>query len=249
MLPSVMDVLAALHSAGDEGLTSGDIAEIYDPDRTHNTVNAVNNILYRYRTNGRVRRSDEMEHLNCVTRTKVWRWYITPEGSRYYLQGGRTGQNILRRAAKASKKNEALHRREIMLKAITDGYGRDTPLEERRRVIAQLYAQGLNKREISVIFGITRERVRQIVDGLNITKQQEDNLVRLLRRHPGGLSPVQIKASGIDFPGVTNKHHGVMNEACHHLSDRGVIVTHRVYGQGSGGMKLRYTAPDEQEPS
>ncbi len=248
MLPSVMDVLAALHSAGDEGLTSGDIAEIYDPTRDHASINAVNNILYRYEDNGRVRRSDEMEHLNCVTRTKVWRWYITPEGSAYYLQGGKPGQAVLRRAEKASKKNAALHRREIMLKAIPDGYGRDTPPEERRRMVAQLYAQGLNKNEISFVFGVTRERIRQIVDGLKITQAQEDRLVRLLRQHPGGLSPSQIKASGIDFPGVMTKHNGVLNEACHHLADRGVIIERRTYGQGAGGIKLRYTAPDEQEP-
>ncbi len=243
MPPSVMNVLAALHSAGDEGLTSGDIAEIYDPGRSHGTINAVNNILYRYHDNGRVRRSGEMEHLDCITRTKVWRWYITPEGSAYYLQGGRPGQAALRRASKTSKRNAALRRRDIIHKAITDGYGRHTPPEERRRVVAQLYAQGLNKNEISIVFGITRERVRQIVDGLKITQAQENHLVQLLRQHPGGLTPAEIKTSGIDFPGTMNKHNGVLNEACHHLADRGVIIEHRISGQGAGGIKLRYTAP------
>lgn len=249
MLPSVMNVLAALHSAGEQGLTSGDIAEIYDPTRDHATINAVNNVLYRYRDNGRVRRSDEMEHLSCTTRTKVWRWYITPAGSAYYLQGGLAGQAAARRAEKETAGAAARRRREIFYQAITDGYGKHTPHEERRRVIASLYAQGLNKSKISSIFGITRERVRQIVDGMNITQAQQDHLVRLLLDHPEGLSTTQIKASGIDFPGVMHISDGVLKEACHYLADAGVIEAHWISGQGARGVRLFYTAPEDNQGS
>lgn len=248
MPPSVMNVLAALHSAGDEGLTSGDIAEIYDPGRSHGTINAVNNILYRYRDNGKVRRSGEMEHLDCVTRTKVWRWYITPEGTRYYLQGGLAGQAAVRRAEKTAKRRSAQYHRDILAEATRQyQYGRgDIPHKERRFLIAELYAKGLNKREIATVVGLTRERVRQIIDGMTVTQTQRDQLLRLLRQYPEGLSTTQIKASGIDFPGAAQRSEGVLREACHYLADQGVIVAHVLHGQGAGGVKLRYAAPQEE---
>jgi hypothetical protein len=55
------------------------------------------------------------------------------------------------------------------MNAIEAGYGRTTPSCQRTAKIRELQAQHLSLEEIGFVFGITRERVRQIAAGQSVT--------------------------------------------------------------------------------
>jgi len=166
--PNAGRILEILKEAGETGATGPEIARQFTAGLLQRRMTIVNQILGRNRDHGRVIRGP-MEPTKYYHRVPTYRWFITPAGVHYLAMGLKEGI----RAAALEEKNRqraarAAHRRRLA-DLLTDAYDKydpdTTPRCERERVIRELRAQGCTLHDIGGVFGITRERVRQIEAG------------------------------------------------------------------------------------
>jgi len=166
--PSVGRVLEILKEAGETGATGPEIARQFTAGRLQRRMTIVNQILGRSRSHGRVVRGP-MEPTKYYHRVPTYRWYITPAGVHFLAVGLYEGIRAAKREEKNREHAARVLRRRRLADLLTDAYDKydpeTTPRCERERVIRELRAQGCTLHDIGGVFGITRERVRQIEAG------------------------------------------------------------------------------------
>ena len=186
--PNSKRVLELLKEAGEEGMLGGVIARhftIPDPhtpslqgkmaaasQNLQRRLAWTNQVLDRFLRHGWVRRGSK-EPTPYYNNVPVYRWYITPEGVEYLAAGMSAG---IRAARIARAKQREEKRREDRRRAddlITQAYIDCDPHSihkcEREKVIRELRAAGCTLDAIGGVFGVTRERVRQILVGYKTT--------------------------------------------------------------------------------
>jgi hypothetical protein len=103
----------------------------------------------------------------------VYRWYITPEGVEYLAAGMAAGIRAARvaRAKQAEAQRREARRRadDLITQAYIDCDPRTISKCEREQVIRELRSAGCTLDAIGGVFGVTRERVRQILTGYKTT--------------------------------------------------------------------------------
>ena len=128
----------------------------------------MNQILCRYRSRGMTERLP-MEPSKYYNNVPSWRWRITESGAAFLAAGMAEGVRAVRRAeqarAAADRAAKRLLRENLVTQAYMDNDPSVVPACEREQVIRELRAAGSTLDEIGQVFGITRERVRQILVG------------------------------------------------------------------------------------
>jgi len=182
--PNTRRVLELLAEAGGEGTRGPDIAR-------HFTVNPpvmpslgdlgpgsqslqrrlawTNQILDRLALHGYVYKGGT-EPSPYYHRVPAHRWFITGGGVQYLADGLAEGRRRVRREREAAEAARlAEHRKrldDLLTQAYVENDPEKTPACERERVIRKLRGEGCTLQDIGDVFGITRERVRQILVGL-----------------------------------------------------------------------------------
>jgi hypothetical protein len=174
--PSVMGILGQLHEAGSRGRLSRELALSFRPRQRglHATQVEVNTALAKLREAGHVRRGapEPSPHYH---HGPAFRWRITARGRAYFLAGGTSG---LAAAARAAREQHELARGE-------DARQRAAALERarqqaatalgctrvRNQLIHELREAGLTLTLIGDLFGITRERARQVLAGIHVKRR------------------------------------------------------------------------------
>jgi hypothetical protein len=166
--PVTSQVLAILAAAGEAGILAGDIARqfAYPEDLSRRNVK-VNNILRTLASSGRVRKADREERSPHYRNTPVYRWWITEDGLRYLANGLRPDQAVQMESDMARRADDR-RRHAKLIKAAKREHGKGEPDHVRERVIKELRAEGCTWIAIGTVYGISRERARQIHDGLNV---------------------------------------------------------------------------------
>jgi hypothetical protein len=182
--PNSRRVLELLKEAGDEGMLGGVLARhftIPDPhtpslqgkmaaasQNLQRRLAWTNQVLDRFLRHGFVRRGGK-EPTPYYNNVPVYRWYITPEGVEYLAAGMAAGiraARIARAKLKAEQNREARRRADDL---ITQAYVDCDPSSiykcEREKMIRELREAGCTLDAIGGVFGVTRERVRQILIG------------------------------------------------------------------------------------
>lgn len=178
--PTVPRVLEILKEAGEQGMIGPVLArhftieEVHAAGKTDSHANLqrretwVNKILERQAFRGRARRG-EPEISPYYHQVPAFRWYITDKGVQYLAGGcaeGAKERRVTAQAAEAAARAAARRRREnLITQAYVDYDPHTTPRCVREQAIKELRAAGCTLEEISGVFGITRERVRQIQIG------------------------------------------------------------------------------------
>lgn len=164
-------VLEILKEAGDRGITGPDIARHFTHDRLQRRMTIVNQILYRLLKHHRVVRGlkEPTVHYHNVP---TYRWFITSAGVHYLAIGMDAGIRRQRREqAERQYAVEEAHRK-LVSDALTEAYDKYDPETtdrcERDQVMRKLREQGCTLHDIGQVFGVTRERVRQILKGYRI---------------------------------------------------------------------------------
>jgi len=173
-----MGVLEALYAAGDKGLLAGDMTLLFRPrprgrNATHIEVNTSLGHLHKA---GRVQRSECKERSPYYHGTPAWRWRITPEGRAYYDSGGREGQIGTQRdrlARQAAEQRAASGQLLDAMEAAVQRVKSLTPLcyRDRNALICELRDSGLPLEFIGGLFGISRERARQVAAGIHVGRR------------------------------------------------------------------------------
>lgn len=198
--PTSKRVLEILHEAGEKGIIGPDIARhftIPEPDMPslrklnrrsqglQRKLAWTNQILERFAINGYVRRG-LAEASPYYHRVPAYRWFVTPAGSEYLAAGLSAG---IREARDREREREAVrlaaHRRRLadLLTEAYDKYDPETtPRCERERVMRELRSEGCTLHDIGQIFGLTRERVRQILINYRVSpchcpRHEQENLL------------------------------------------------------------------------
>jgi hypothetical protein len=179
--PLTRDLLAALQKSGRAGLTAGDLTDMFDtPAHRVRRNNRVNQLLNYQFESGRVRRSAELETSPRYRHARTYRWFITRAGVRYlaYDRAGRPGIWSPRDPDRAlrARAREARARYDAVRSAVLDGCGPATPRPQRDARIVALAAAGVDLTLAGALFGITRERARQLV---RAARESEDNPLSL----------------------------------------------------------------------
>jgi sigma-70-like protein len=169
------DILAALDEAGEAGMLGPDIARLFDvPEVLQRRLSNVNTVLGDFRRRGLARRggpepSPRYHHSPAV------RWYITPAGHDYLAGGMRDGardrnrHQVAARAARVRARQADDGRREQLLRAAAAaGYGPSSAQCQRLAKARELRWQDCTLDEIGALFGISRERVRQLLAGIRV---------------------------------------------------------------------------------
>lgn len=165
--PVTMEVLAALAEAGDKGLLAGEISRRFSRPENITARQARSNwVLRQQQSEGHVRRGGT-EPTPFYHNTPCYRWHITDEGRDYLASGGWEGKaarNRARLGALAAEKAARRKRHAEMTRLVTEAASAVPPGCRARRdeVIIWARAEGLPLEWISALFGITRERARQI---------------------------------------------------------------------------------------
>lgn len=166
--PSVGRVLEILKEAGDMGATGPEIARHFTTGLLQRRMVVVNQILYRNRAHDRVIRGP-LEPTKYYHRVPTYRWFITPAGVEYLAMGLNEGIRAAQREEQARQQAAQAMRRRKLADMLTDAYMSHDPQTtapcERERVIRELRQAGCTLHDIGGVFGITRERVRQILTG------------------------------------------------------------------------------------
>jgi hypothetical protein len=171
---TTLSVLKILNVAGDAGERSGDIARQFtSPEKRQRRAANVNTLLARLAKHHYVYRADAPEPSPHYHNIPVYRWFITDEGKRYLRAGGYEGTNAAARTRQsviAERKSRAQERyrkllagAHVLAGSLSPGCGK-----ERNDLIIKLRYRGLTFTGIGLVFGISRERVRQIVNGINV---------------------------------------------------------------------------------
>jgi hypothetical protein len=172
--PSALGVLRLLQAAPD-GMLAGDIARSFARScgdaRPLNVE--VNTILHYQLSRGRVRRGD-LEPSTRYHLVPVYRWFITGAGIAYCAAGGRPAVLAAARhkgQQKAASRMDAAVAALDSLEAAIAIARQVTPgcLASRDEAIRVLRAAGLTMDAIGFLFGITRERARQVTAGKSPT--------------------------------------------------------------------------------
>ena len=165
MKPSAEVVLIALHQAGPAGMQTGELARLFDEGSTMTRLNRVRGITTVFERSGKVTRTGP-EPSVIYHRNSVYRWHITEEGSRYLASGMRPG-SAARNRAHAQEAETARQReldRQAQLLASCQLILFHTC--QRDAEIRHLRAEGVRLESIGNLYGITRERARQVAAGL-----------------------------------------------------------------------------------
>jgi hypothetical protein len=179
--PLTFSLLTALQKAGKAGLTAGDLTDMFDLPASRVRRNSrVNQLLHYQFESGRVRRSAELEISPRYQHARTWRWFITRDGIRYlaYARDGLPGAWAPRAPDPALqvRAREAREKYAAVRQAVLDGCGPGTPRPERDKRIVELAAAGVDLTLAGALFGITRERARQLVRD---ARPPEDNPLSL----------------------------------------------------------------------
>src|SRR5277367_995558 len=170
--PRTLTVLRVLADAGDTGILAPDIAYRFNKPLSQQRRNSVvNQILIRHGIRGHAFRvsARSFRYHNVQT----YRWFITDTGNKYLESGGYHAAiaDIRRDAAiTAQEREQRLIRRQLVLKAAPALVAQLPPgcNKSRAELIIKLYDQGLVMEEIGQLFGLTRERIRQIKRDINV---------------------------------------------------------------------------------
>jgi len=167
--PVTSKVLAILAAAGDAGILAGDIARqfTYPEDLSRRNVK-VNNILRTLAGSGRARKADREERSPHYRNTPVYRWWITAAGLRYLASGLRPDQVLAAEAGRASRAADRRRHAKLIAAARAE-HGKGEPDHVREQVITELREQGCSWIAIGTVYGISRERARQIYHGLGVS--------------------------------------------------------------------------------
>lgn len=180
--PTSKRVLELLKEAGDEGMLGAVIARHFTIPNPHAPSQAkkmgvpsqnlqrrlawTNQILDRFRLHGWVHRGPT-EPTPYYHRVPVYRWFITPEGVAYLAAGMAAGLRAARRERAQRAVEQRTEKRKRQESMITQAYVNCDPRTiykcEREKVIRELRGEGVTLDEIGQVFGLTRERIRQIL--------------------------------------------------------------------------------------
>lgn len=168
-VPSSREVLAILAGAQERGVTGAELPRRFTrPARLGARSNRANQALHQLWTGGYVRRSGQKEPSPNYRHALVWRWFITPSGITYLKNGLRPAAALERERAYAISAASRKRQAALICEAKTRARP-GTPPCERESVIRELRAQGCALRAIGGVFGLTGERVRQILAGIDVT--------------------------------------------------------------------------------
>jgi Sigma-70, region 4 len=184
--PNTRRVLEILAGAGSEGIRGPDIARYFtipDPDmpslsrvgnRSQNIQRRlawVNQILERFELHDHARRGGK-EPSPYYHRVPAFRWFITADGVQFLADGLAEGRRRMRDERDAAERLRLIEHRKRLADLLTQAYVENdpvtTPACERERVIRKLRDEGCTLQDIGDVFGVTRERVRQIYRGINV---------------------------------------------------------------------------------
>jgi ATP/maltotriose-dependent transcriptional regulator MalT len=206
--PNPRRVLELLKEAGEQGLLAGDMARQFTiPDPPFKPVKGkvttpsmsnlqrrltwTNQILERQTGRGRTRRGGK-EPSPYYNNVPTYRWFITEEGVGYLASGMAEGLRAARDAEVAQRNAELREKRRGQKLLITQAYVEyepaTTPVCVRERVIRELRAAGCTLDEIGGVFDVTRERVRQIMEGIRPGVCKCPRHVTPYHPEPGGTS-------------------------------------------------------------
>lgn len=173
--PSVMGVLSQLRAAGPEGMLGSALArEFLQRARGYNATQVeVNGILESLRRRGRATRSTTMEPTPYYHNVPAYRWHLTSAGEAYYASGGQEGHQRTIQAmvsARQRSREERAQQRSALLAEARSRASLLAPgcLHARNELISELRTRGLLLHEIGDLFGITRERARQVTVGKGV---------------------------------------------------------------------------------
>lgn len=208
--PRTMDLLAMLDRAGDEGLPAGALSRGFtEPVSITSRQALVNTNLLRLAGSGKVRRSDRKEASTYYHNTPVWRWFITTAGSEYLAQGGykgRTERSRARREALAEAKAAHQRRIEEAVAGLATGHPRCTQVRNEQMIM--LRKTGMTLEDLGALFGISRERARQIIAGRcgpcqcpeHATRQAGVSWRRGAWQHEAALAEARLASAGRRLP-------------------------------------------------
>ena len=189
--PNSEEVLRILKEAGEEGIVGPDIARHFtvpDPPLSESGIRSgkrytlpmanlqrrltwTNQILDRFRRRGWVVRGGK-EPSRYYNNVPSWRWYVTDAGVEYLAAGMAAG---LRAARDAELKRRAAehaawqrHLDDMITQAYIDFDPAETPQCERDAAMRTLREAGCTLGSIGGVFGVTRERVRQVLAGIKV---------------------------------------------------------------------------------
>jgi hypothetical protein len=184
--PNTRRVLELLKEAGEEGMRGPDIARhftIPEPDTPslgklgpqsqslQRRLTWTNQILDRFALKGYARRGNP-EPSPYYHKVPAYRWFVTPEGTGYLAAGMKEGMKQARLAKEERERAVLMAHRRRLADLLTDAYDKHDPSAvttcERERVIRELRTQGCTLHDIGGVFGLTRERVRQILKGIHV---------------------------------------------------------------------------------
>jgi hypothetical protein len=167
MRPSALKVLELLAEADQAGLTGPDIARTFDePAVLQSRLAHVNDVLRNFEASGKVRRRGVEPSLRYHHSPTV-RWVVTPAGRAYLAAGGHGAAKRARLARAEAREQEARRLRALVLESRTR-FGPDSPQHERLAESRRLRAEGVTLEDIGGIFGVTRERIRQLLAGIRV---------------------------------------------------------------------------------
>ena len=188
--PNTRRVLALLAEAGSAGMRGSDIARhftIPDPhmpsmgklgNRSQSIQRRLawtNQILERFELHDHARRGGK-EPSPYYHNVPVYRWFITPGGVQFLGDGLAEGRRKMRRDREEAERVrlEAFHKQlaDLLTQAYAENDPVTTPQCEREQVMRKLRDAGCTLQDIGDVFGVTRERVRQIIHGLNVNPCQ-----------------------------------------------------------------------------
>lgn len=183
--PSPRRVLELLKEAGEEGMLGAVLARHFTVPDPHMPSHAAkkmgsrsqnlqrrlawtNQILDRFLTHGWARRGT-MEPTPYYNNVPAYRWYVTPHGVEYLAAGMSEGLRAAKRETDrrmAEQRLATLKRRENLITQAYIDYDPHSIYKcEREKAIRELRAAGCTLDAVGGVFGLTRERVRQIMVG------------------------------------------------------------------------------------
>ena len=171
MRPGTMTLLHLLSQADSTGMTAGDLTRQFSEPAALGTRNRlVNSTLQQMRTSGYVDRATAAERSRHYHGAPVYRWFITPGGQSYLQGGGPPGRRLGATAKLAARQ---LAKQERAARYLTEFRAAaklaalaGSCLKKRNATIGKLRQEShLTLEDIGGLFGLTRERVRQITDG------------------------------------------------------------------------------------
>lgn len=181
MKPNTMIVLGMLATEKD-GMIAAAIARSFSqPSTLQSRLRLVNSILAHQRAQGRVRRADKPEPSPFYHNIPTYRWRITKAGREYFDAGGFSVQQQEAHDRVIQTEQERLQRRiDYDRKLETLSKVPLPPPEEREKrdkLIRHMRQAGLTLADVGMIFGISRERVRQICEPSQIRRKNEPGRV------------------------------------------------------------------------